>query len=71
MKADSEHEAGEAVTQSAKVTQFGQIVNPPERLMMNVTVSAVVIQHLSAIAELDSDEIKAESEELAFVGAGI
>ena len=74
MKADDKHVAGEAVTQAAVVIWFDQIVNPPERLMidtMNVPVSAAEIQYFSVLVELDNDDIKAESVELALVGAGI
>ena len=72
-KVDVEQVAGKAVTQTAMVTWFGQVVKPPERLMfvtMNASVSAE-IQYLSAMAELDYDEIKAEGVELALVGAEV
>ena len=38
---------------------------------MNVPVLAAEIQYFSVLVELDNDEIKAESVELALVGAGI
>ena len=39
--------------------------------MMDVSVSAAEIRYLQAMAELDNTEVKAESMELALVGAGI
>ena len=71
--ATDEPEAGEAVTQIASVTRSGRMVKQPERLieMMDVSVSAAEIRYLQAMAELDNTEVKAESMELALVGAGI
>jgi hypothetical protein len=56
------------------VTQFGQIVKPPKRLMivpMNVSVSAAEIQYLSPVAELDNNDMNAENVVLALVRTGI
>jgi hypothetical protein len=68
-----EPEAGEAGVQIASVTRSGRMVKQPNRLieMMDVSVSAAEILYLEAMAELDNNEVIAESRELALVGAGI
>ena len=59
-----------------RVTQSGRVVKPSRRLIESLEASAVDLQYLSSMAELDSVEVSnlqlmVENIELNLVGAGI